>query len=1109
MSSKWLSVATVVTLSLTCNRFIVGDEQAFDTASLEFFEKEVRPLLVERCYECHSAKAKELKGGLRVDSRKLLLRGGDTGPAIVPGNTADSLLVDAINYGELYEMPPKSKMAAAEIATLTKWVAMGSPWPPEQADEVGHVDEFDLAGRKAAHWCWQPVSDPPLPPVQSQGWPTQALDHFILAKLEDAGLSPALPADKRTLIRRAYFDLIGLPPSIDEVNAFIADESPQAFEKVVDHLLESPHFGERWARHWMDLARYAETYGHEFDYPLPHAFKYRDYLIRAFNADVPYDQFVIEHVAGDLLDAPRVHPQEGYNESQIATGFWWLGEATHSPVDVRDNEAGRIDNQLDVFGKTFLGLTIGCARCHDHKFDAISTKDYYALAGFMQSSRRAELINRHGEIGEASVRLRYGKIDGSKAFVEGLLESSLTGEEFTSYLLAARAAMFGDSKGDVAAAAAAANLDASRLTAWVNALQAEDVKQRAHPLHVWHLLAESPTAEKINAVRSQVVADAERHKKLDETHPLLSDFSDVTEWITAGDAFPTYRLPVGEWDPYRGASRWASCGTADSSRLGLKFQGSTRSPTFVLNHRNIYYRAKGKGVKIRLVLDGYFMDVYNALLFRGFSFDLKEDGKFAWHHQGGDIGRYLGHRAYIEVLDHGDGYAAIDEIRFSNEGAPPELFNSLAGRVLTADTNSLEGLAGHFGEVWEATRQELADFLRQGWNSQSKLSAAWTNEQTELLDWCGQSGLIPFSKKTSKHLNAYYETWQEEIAHAPDTERVLGLTDGTGENEHVFVRGNHKTLGPEAPRQLLEALDGKPLSDTAGSGRLQLARELVEPANPLVSRVMVNRLWHHLFGRGIVASTDNFGVLGQAPSHPQLLDHLATRFVAEGWSVKKLLKTVMLSSTYQMASTPNAQASAVDPTNVLLHRARIRRLQGEAIRDAMLTISGRLDRTLYGGSVPIYITPFMQGRGRPQGNGPLDGNGRRSIYIAVRRNFLSPMMMAFDTPIPFNSVGRRNVSNVPAQALTVMNDPFVVEQASLWAKQTIKAEPDPHQRIKQMYQAAFARLPTDSELADATAFLNQQAAELGINSERHSTDERLWTDLCHVLMNVKEFVFIQ
>ena len=360
----------------------------FTGQDLEFFESQVRPLLSDKCFECHGPGVDSPGGGLSLHSRAAMIGGGDTGPAISLGEPQQSLLISAINYGDLYQMPPDSKMSAAEIAVLTKWVKLGAPWTLEPDADVATKKEFDLLERKSSHWCWQPVNSPSVPAVKNSDWVHDEIDNFVLSRVEAAGLSPAEAADPRTLIRRVYFDLIGLPPTPEQVQQFSDNPSLEAYADVVDELLSSPRFGEHWARHWMDLIRYAESYGHEFDYPIAHAYQYRDYLIRAFNADVPYDQFVREHVAGDLLSEPRRHPEHQFNESVIGTGFWFLGEATHGPVDVRGDEAGRIDNQIDVMSKTFLGLTVACARCHDHKFDAIATEDYYALAGFLQSSRR-------------------------------------------------------------------------------------------------------------------------------------------------------------------------------------------------------------------------------------------------------------------------------------------------------------------------------------------------------------------------------------------------------------------------------------------------------------------------------------------------------------------------------------------------------------------------------------------------------------------------------------------------------------------------------------------------------------------------------------------------
>ena len=376
-----------------------AEAAAKSAVAAEFFEKQVRPLLADSCFSCHSAGAKEIKGGLRLDSRELVLTGGDSGPAIVPGEPRKSRLVDAVGYQDPdLQMPPKKRLSADKVAVLTRWVELGAPWPEtlasaadsaaggHSADAPSPKKKFDLAERRAAHWAWQPIRVVAPPAVKHAAWARDPLDNYLLARWEAAGLEPPAAADRRALIRRASFDLVGLPPSAEEVEAFVADRSPHAWETVVDRLLASPRFGERWARHWLDLVRYAETRGHEFDYDIPNAWQYRDYVIRAFNADVPYNQFVVEQIAGDVLPSPRTDASGQINESILGTGFWHLGEWLHSPVDIKQDEMDRVDNQIDVMGKTFLGLTLGCARCHDHKFDAISAKDYYAVAGMLESS---------------------------------------------------------------------------------------------------------------------------------------------------------------------------------------------------------------------------------------------------------------------------------------------------------------------------------------------------------------------------------------------------------------------------------------------------------------------------------------------------------------------------------------------------------------------------------------------------------------------------------------------------------------------------------------------------------------------------------------------------
>ncbi len=1302
-----------------------------DAASIEFFTSKVKPLLESRCFECHGPEVKKLKGGLSLASRADVLRGGDSGAAIVPGKPEESLLVKAINYID-FEMPPKSRLPAGEVAILTEWVKRGAPWSTGKDDPSRDLkpDAFPLAERKAKHWAWKPIAhveppkvrqpfqaDPNVNPATFRG--SDNIDQFILAKLEEHGLSHAPSADRRTLLRRVYFAIIGLPPTSAEADEFVADKAPtrEALARVVDRLLDSPHFGERWARHWLDLVRYAETLGHEFDYPLHHAHQYRDYVIRALNADVPYDRFVVEHVAGDLLpvgwiessrptnqtreksiggsrglDPPyvaRPHPTDGYNESLIATGFWFLGEDKHAPVDAKAEQAARIDNQLDVFSKTFLGLTVACARCHDHKFDAIRTMDYYALAGFMQSSRRqTAYLDPHGKIDAAVAELnqqiaRTGKrgspelssralfaaneaihgtpkpgdakdaqqgqpdevfddfesdsfakwkVEGA-AFERGPAAGTLPGQmpvsgfegqkllnswagnddltgKLTSqpFLIRHRAIKFligggkhpgetsfnlkvgdkvvltatgknkervepvvwdvsqwrekeavlevvdsrrggwghinldqivftdaGDAlitKRPLAAVAREAMVHPQVLEQLVRLMQSEEVRRPTHPMWAWHEFTSRPLDPKPESFEARkrelaerIAAEQKRAEESSAKTELFEDFAPTKfvdlqhpadgRGLRAEGRYPKSskgqdhsQQPSANSQPpekYWFATGWSfgqapnSNGIAHSGELSPKLRGVLRSPTFTIKQPQILYRVAGKNARIRLVLDGYQMMDFSGLLFGGTTFEVNTDGKWIWHRQAGDLQNHLGRRAYIELIDDGDGWIACDEIRFTNGGPEPIAPPHPSHAKLLADPaiKSVNDLAKHT---------------------------------------VGHVSNVPSNSSASGHV--------ENVPHEiPEPLRAIAICDGNAVDEHVFIRGNHKNLGPEVGRRNLEALDGidQPIVDhEPGSGRLQLALRLIDAkSNPFVPRVAVNRVWHHLFGRGIVESVDNFGVLGKEPTHPELLDHLAETFVADGWSLKRLIRRIVLTNAWQMASeadsvrsrsrqtsgalpaknTPNsgefgydaAKAIELDPQNLWLHRAPIHRLEGEAIRDSMLLIAGRLNRQTLGPSVPVHLTPFMQGRGRPGNSGPLDGDGRRSIYTSINRNFLSPMMLAFDTPIPFTTIGRRNVSNVPAQALILMNDPFVLDMSRRWAERSLKENPDlpPEQRIERLYLDAFTRSPSAAEQAEDLAFLHEQAKSYNLPADGWTKHAQVWTDLCHVLFNVKEFVFVK
>jgi cytochrome c553 len=1033
---------------------------------VEFFEKKIRPLLADNCFRCHSRDTKQ-KAHLKLDSRTSMLKGGDSGSALKPGDPENSLIVKAVRYTGAIKMPKNSKMSDEAIADLTAWVKMGAPWPggDERDTIVNAPKEFDLKER-AKHWAFQPLKPGEPPAVKNTNWPRNAIDRYILAKLEAKGLTPAAPGGKRALLRRVTFDLTGLPPTPAEIDAYLADDSPEAYEKVVNRLLDSPHYGERWARHWLDLVRYAETYGHEFDFEMPEAYEYRDYIIRAFNNDLPYDQFVIEHVAGDLLPNPRRHPTGRFNESIVGTGFWYLGEAAHSPVDVRKYQADQLDNQIDVFGKTFLGLTIACARCHDHKFDAIASKDYYALAGYLESSRfQRAFIDDPEPVRDLIKRLRE-------------LES----------------------EAQPLAVAASASALLSYLDALPEAAKADPL------LKPWLELAgvtEKQFAAKRKELADRLKDERDRVATLDAKCTHFDDFtqSSYVDWFVTGESFGLAPSQVGDVILRADDRLPVQCvfrsGVAHSGLVSNKLQGTLRSRTFRIEKDHVLYHVAGRDVRVNLIIDGY--QLIRDPIYGGLTFTVNQGDRFAWAVQ--NVSMWKGHDAYIEFLDDGDGWVAADQILFADCGTPAEPPNRLLAALL--DDPAIDSLPKYKEKLRALLRAIVVEWRddRLAKKSDASDSVAILNALLA-SEWPHR---VTTTAEELERLKALQARYREMEATIPKTRRAMAMADGTGVNEHVFIRGSHKNLGPEAPRQFLEAIRGRNQpAPHRGSGRLELAKRIVDGTDPLLPRVMVNRLWQHHFGEGIVGSTDNFGVLGQLPTHPDLLDYLASEFVHQGWSIKKLHRLMVLSSTYQMASRSDAKAEESDPQNKLLHHMPVRRLEAECIRDTILAVSGRLDAKMFGPSVPPHLTPFMQGRGRPGSSGPLDGDGRRSIYLGVRRNFLNPMFLAFDYPIPFTTIGHRSVSNVPAQALTMMNNPFVVDEAKRWA-QRVLAEKDrtAAQRVEGMFVAAFGRPPLQAELKEALAFLEEQAKEY-----TNSDDPRAWSDLCHVLMNVKEFIFV-
>ena len=1039
-----------------------------------FFEAKIRPLLADACYDCHAADTKQ-KAGLLLDSKAGWQIGGDSGPALIPGDPDASLMIRAIGYEETdLQMPPKKRLTDAQIADLTQWVADGAYDPREGgSDAVAKAaDSIDVAARKAAHWSWQKVTLPATPVVKQTDWPQQSVDPFVLAKLEEAKLSPSAPASPQVLIRRIFFDLTGLPPTPEQVQAFLAEPTEAAYEAVVDDLLRSQHFGEHWGQHWLDLVRFAETWGHEQDFAIPHAWRYRDYVIRALNTDVPYDDFLVEHVAGDLVEKPRIDAKSRTNESIQGTGFWHLGEATHSPVDIRDDECVRMSNQIDVFSKAFLGQTVACARCHDHKFEAITTKDYYRLFGYLQSSnyQLADISDPEAQT-QAAETLEELRSEEDKA-----LRQAMSREYFLKR--------------------ADGEID------WA-ALAKDDAKNPRHPLFP---VIEKETAkvlerwldeEKRSAteVAKQIVIETTRKGELDltpierpfdDTKDVIADYSkEDVGWYVSGHRFGKSPVATGRVLP----SGLAIEAAAHSDLLSEKFTGLIRTKTFEVTGDRLWIRYRGKA-KLFLAVDSHRVcqgPLHSARLRK--NLESKEPG-YQWVSH--DVSKYIGHRVHVEFTPESN--FSLSRVQFSHD-QPKTAF---------VTNPHLKTALKEPGNV-NVAYNRLFDRAVDGWQS-----GRADQDQLVLVDWLlFRSQLIDVS--ASPRVKAVRERFAKARAEAesliPKPIRALALMDGSAEDEPVHFRGNYRTLSPEPVRRghLLDALaTGAETLPANGSGRLQLAHQIISADNPLTARVFVNRAWHHLFGRGIVETVDNFGSAGTKPSHPALLDHLAYRFVHEqGWSTKRLLRELVLSQTYRMSSQPYPDKAAIDPTNLLVHRMPIRRLTGEAIRDHLLHVSGRLDRKLYGKSVMVHISDFMRSNRSPAGTGPLDGDGRRSVYIEGRRNHMEPLLVAFDKPTPFTAIGKRNVSSSPAQPLMLLNNELVHQEAERWAKQLLEdASLSDGQRIEKAYWQAFGRAPESWETEAATAFLAKQ------RTLYEGEAVPAWKDLAHTLVNVKEFIFI-
>lgn len=873
---KTLHIAAAL-IAGTSPLFAIEEAASISAEQRDFFEKKIRPVLADKCYKCHAQDSDKVKGGLVLDTREGIRRGGDNGPAVEPGNVKDSLLIEALRYGNKdFAMPPKKeggKLPDAVIADFEKWVQMGAPDPRDGTAKVVKKSDFDEALK---WWAFQPVKKPAAPAAKDAAWARGEVDKFVLAGLDAKELKPVADADKLTLLRRVYFDLIGLPPTPEEINAFLKDGAPDAFAKVVDRLLASPQFGERWGRHWLDVARFAESSGKDVNIAFPHAWRYRDYVIGAFNSDKPYDEFLREQIAGDLIPSKD---QKEQAEHLVATGFLAIGTKGLNEQNPRQFAMDLVDEQIDTVSQAVLGLTVACARCHDHKFDPIPQRDYYALAGIFLSTDT-----------------RYGT--------------------------------------------------------------ARSVQNR----HSSELI-ELPTSAAAPTMAKTLAPDERARKE-----KTLADLKKEQEGFLA--------------------ERMAA-------------------------------RRDGKDVQ------------------------------------------------------------STNQVR--------------ALRVL-AEAGALE--------------TELKSFDTSG---QSKALAMGAQDRPAQQGFFG---------------GGFGGRFRERMQQGPYAARnaFSVITDSP-----LLARGDVDKPGEKVPRGVpaLLSFGETPTISPKTSGRKELADWMTSPENPMTSRVMANRLWHWLFGQGIVESVDNFGTTGAKPSNPELLDFLATRLVENGWSLKKTIREIVLSRTYQLASTFDEKNFAADPENTLNWRANKRRLDAECIRDAMLAASGTLDLKAPVGSLvarsgdgPIGGPRF---RGMSEETIVNAGGNFRSVYLPVPRNVVPDALDAFDFAENSLVTGKRETTNVPSQALYLLNSPTVTTQAQKLAERVLAAYPggpnggasaNLDQRIAQAYWLTLSRAPDAAERQAAATFFDKFRATANVSSTstpalRNAVETRAaWTSFCRALFASAEFRFL-
>ncbi len=974
-------------------------------------------------------------------------------------------------------MQPMCKAGAIALLMLAETLpAFAAPSP----------QDWDATYReRLAWWSLKPVKKPTVPAVQFPAWARNEVDRFLLAALESKGLHPASQATGPALVRRLSFALTGLPPTPELSQRFTADTSPKAFDKLVQHLLASPHFGEHWARHWMDVVHYADTHGYEWDVPAKNAWMYRDYLVRAFNADVPFRQLVLEQVAGDLIPT-RLDAASGLCESLIGPMALRMGERRHGDNgDAEGVTQEAMADIVDTLGKAFLGTTLACAQCHDHKLDAVSQRDYYALTGVMMSTRWIVRTAESTDLNSASMaELRR-------------IKSAIRGET---------ADRWRGASDDIAHRLRAIPRDANATAAFPESIMDFWKRSALAPLSAEAFFKERARRMAENRANLKVMADFTRADgapgwRWDGAgmrHGLVQD----GELVVADDGTNAvaHLLPAGRWSHV-----W-------SQRLA----GAVRSPMFPTNGAVTISveLAGGRHAARAFIVDQAFHSERMQFIQQSKPrWQMLTSGDFSTLEGGVDRAP---RRVYLELATKSlnnyfpprYGYNGLKESDVADERSWVGLTRVLEHPPGKPPLDELERFVPLFdaavaGDPWELRLAELVRAAVDHW----RLGQA-DGEVVRLINDALDAKLLPNDLPPHSELAELVAAYRDAEKQLQPERTVGSASDGAeGRDERLGLRGSYTRLGDAVPRGNAAFLGGAARrDDPASSGRLELAHALASDKNPLTARVFVNRVWMHLFGEGLVRTPDDFGHLGEAPTHPELLDHLAARFMDEGWSLKKLVTMLVSSAAWQQSSIPDADALRVDPENRLLHHMPLRRLEAESIRDAMLQVSGRLDARL--GGPPVDPHRAANDPSKRLLIGPLDGNGRRSLYTKMTLMEPPRLMAVFNQPIPKVATGRRDMTQVPDQALAMLNDPFVLAMARHWSGRLLKdGAPTPEARARGMLEAALSRPPTADESARLLRLVEQSASLHGAVGARLDL-QSAWQDAAHAIFNLKEFIHV-